>query len=154
MKARRECGQVLLPTRITSTRSASPARNTRANPPPGTLWVYHTSDTYVLGTAMRHFVADKQGAAADFYSDVLVKESVGPLKLSPAVSVTRRTYDTVAQPFTGYGLTLHRDDIVKLAAFLSVDEGRIDGKPMLDAGMLEGRDAEGSGRSRAAGQHG
>ena len=105
--------------------------------PPGTLWVYHTSDTYVLGTALRHFVAEKRGASADFYTDVLAKELWAALKLSPAVSVTRRTYDKVAQPFTGYGLTLHRDDIVKLATFLSLDEGRIDGKPMLDAGMLK-----------------
>lgn len=104
--------------------------------PTGTQWVYHTSDTYALGTAMNRFIKERRGPAADFYSAMLVPELWAPLKLSPSLAVTRRTYDDVAQPFTGYGLTLHRDDIAKLATFLSVDEGRIDGQEMLDGPML------------------
>jgi hypothetical protein len=32
---------------------------------------------------------------------------------------TRRTRDLAAQPFTGWGLTLHRDDIARLGALLA-----------------------------------
>jgi hypothetical protein len=104
--------------------------------PPGTLWVYHTSDTYALGTALNGFLRKRLGPAADFYRDLLVEPLWKPLGLSPPVAVTRRTYDKVTQPFSGFGLTLHRDDIVKLALFLSATEGRVDGKPMLDPAML------------------
>jgi CubicO group peptidase (beta-lactamase class C family) len=104
--------------------------------PPGSLWVYHTSDTYVLGTALNAFTRKHRGPAADFYRDLLVDALWKPLGLSPPVAVTRRTYDGVAQPFTGWGLTLHRDDIVKLAAFLSLNDGRIDDKRTLDPAML------------------
>ena len=104
--------------------------------PPGTIWVYHTSDTYLLGAAMNGFLRSQRGASADFFRDLLADELWKSLKLSPAAGVTRRTYDAAAQPFTGYGLTLHRDDIVKLATFLSLDGGRIDGKQVLDPQML------------------
>ena len=33
------------------------------------------------------------------------------LKLSPTARSTRRTYDSYAQPFVGWGLFLHADDI-------------------------------------------
>jgi hypothetical protein len=59
-----------------------------------------------------------------------------PLNLSPAIDTMRHTYDAVAEPFAGYGLTLHRDDVAKLASFFNVDAGRIAGKQMLDPAML------------------
>lgn len=104
--------------------------------PAGTHWVYHSSDTYVLGTALNAFLRKQRGAGADFYRDLLAEALWRPLALSPALMVTRRTYDPVAQPFTGFGLTLHRDDIVRLAGFLGTGQGRIGGKPMLDPAML------------------
>jgi hypothetical protein len=103
---------------------------------PGTRWVYHSSDTYVLGTALNALLRKERGPGADFYRDLLSEPLWRPLGLSPPLMVTRRTYDRAAQPFTGFGLTLHRDDIVKLAAFLRTDEGRMGGKPMLDPALL------------------
>jgi hypothetical protein len=123
---------------------------------PGTKWVYHTSDTYILGTALTHYFrslpARDDGAtqvrgaaqdsgtsqrASDIFSDVLVKDIFEPLHLSPGTHVTRRTYDAVAQPFTGWGLTYHRDDVAKLGKFLAADRGAIDGTPLLDAAMFD-----------------
>jgi hypothetical protein len=104
----------------------------------GTKWVYHTSDTYILGTALNHYfrsLPDQSGS--DIFSDVLVKDLFEPLHLSPGTHVTRRTYDAIAQPFTGWGLTFHRDDVAKLGKFLAADRGTIDGKPLLDAAMFD-----------------
>jgi hypothetical protein len=105
---------------------------------PGTLWVYHTSDTYILGTALNAYLKTLPGRAGqDIYSDLLVADIFAPLHLSPVTSVTRRTYDSVAQPFTGWGLTYHHDDIARIAKFLSVDNGQIGGTSMLDGAMLD-----------------
>ncbi len=104
--------------------------------PPGTQWVYHTADMYLLGSALSAFYKQRAGAAADFYDDVLARPVWRTLKLEPPVDVTRRTYDTVAQPFTGWGLTFHRDDIAKIATFVNVDHGVVAGASLVDTHML------------------
>ena len=47
-----------------------------------------------------------------------------------------RTNDAIAQPFTGFGLTLQRDDIAKLVVFLGMSEGRINGEEVLDRDLF------------------
>lgn len=101
---------------------------------PGTRWVYHTADTYVLGTALAAYYRGKTGG--DFYRDILVRDIWSRLDLSPPTAVTRRTYDSVKQPFTGYGLTLHRDDIAKIANFINIGHGAAGGEQLLDPAML------------------
>lgn len=86
---------------------------------PGTQWAYHTTDTYLLGTAMNAFLRQKLGAEADIYRDFLYPQVFEPLNLSPALQWTQRTYDKTSQPFTGYGLVVHVDDIARLARALS-----------------------------------
>ncbi|MEZ5533285.1 MAG: hypothetical protein R3E69_12995 [Steroidobacteraceae bacterium] len=103
---------------------------------PGTRWVYHTIDTYILGTALTSFWRRHQGRDADFYRDVLVRGLWEPLSLSPVLATSRRTRDLAAQPFTGYGLLLHRDDIARLGALLVSPEPRIDGTPLFDAAQF------------------
>ena len=100
---------------------------------PGTQWVYHTADTYILGTAMNAFYRGKAGAGGDVYRDVLTP-MWRTLDLSPAIDVSRRSYDGVAQPFTGWGLTLHADDIAKLSRFITSPAPLVDRK-MLDAAL-------------------
>ena len=104
--------------------------------PPGTTWVYHTSDTYVLGTALNAFIRQRLGAEKDLYTDVVVRDLWQPLGLSPVTAVTRRTYDAAAQPFTGWGLVLHRDDVLRIGHWLAAGEGKLDGRQMLDPRML------------------
>lgn len=100
---------------------------------PGKIWVYHTIDTYVLGTALEAFVKKNRGKDADFYDDVLIERLWKPLGLSPVTHSTRRTRDASAQAFTGWGLTLQRDDIARLGQFLAAPgTPRIDGKAVLD----------------------
>lgn len=103
---------------------------------PGTQWVYHTSDTYILGTAMNDDLRDIEGVGKDIFDDTVLNELWRPLGVSKTAQVTRRTYDAVAQPFAGWGLTFVRDDVAKLTTFLNVDNGSIGGVPMLDAALL------------------
>lgn len=86
--------------------------------PPGERWVYRTSDTYILGTAMNAFLKRARGGQADLLSDLLVPDIWRPIGLGPAAEVSRRTRDEVAQPFAGFGLTLQSDDVAKLIRFL------------------------------------
>ncbi|KUJ83722.1 hypothetical protein AWR36_007795 [Microbulbifer flavimaris] len=104
---------------------------------PGSLWVYHTSDTYIAGSLMNAYLQNQQGGDADIFTDTLVEDLLKPIGVGPTGQYTRRTYDTVAQPFTGWGLMWLPDDIAKIASFVGIDDGQIGGQPMLDAAQLD-----------------
>ena len=105
---------------------------------PGRRWVYHTADTFLLGVALDNVLKQQAGRAGqDIFTDVVDADLYAPLRLSPTARTTRRTYDAVAQPFFGWGLFLHGDDLAKLGRFFGPDRGRIDGQPLLDAALLD-----------------
>jgi CubicO group peptidase (beta-lactamase class C family) len=104
---------------------------------PGRRWVYHTSDSYLLGTALARAYRRHAGPAGDFYRDLLVRDVFAPLDLNPALAETRRTRDPQLQPFTGYGLTLHRDDIARLAQFILGSAEAADAGAILDPALLQ-----------------
>jgi hypothetical protein len=125
-------------------RIAFSCRDYQRKSPPGAVWVYRSTDYYVLGVALQEFVRRHAGRDKDFYKDIVAGGIWSRLRLSPVVMTTLRTYDDVRQPFTGYGLTYHRDDIIRIARFLSLDNGRIGGESVLDPSLLSralGRDA-------------
>ncbi len=103
---------------------------------PGTGFVYHTSDTYLLGTALQHALRRIPGREQqDIFDDVLWADVLGPIGLSPTAQATRRSYDATRQPFFGWGLTVVPDDFAKLARYLGEQHGQVDGKDVLDAGL-------------------
>jgi hypothetical protein len=102
---------------------------------PGKRWVYHTSDTYILGAAIAAWWRKEAGPTADFFNDLLVEPVYRRLGLSPEVATSRRTTDEAAQPFTGWGLVLRRDDLAKLGGFLAIGEGKPGAEIFLDPGM-------------------
>ena len=105
---------------------------------PGTQWAYHSSDTYILGTALAHYLRGLPGHRhADLFRDVIDAQIFAPLGLSPTASVTRRTYDAVAQPFTGWGLTFKPADIARLGTFYGVEHGAVHGRTLLDPALLD-----------------
>lgn len=104
---------------------------------PGTQLTYHTWDTYLAGTAMNAFLRERQGPGADFFADLLVPRVWRPLAMSPLATATRRSYDAVRQPYAGFGLTLLRDDVAKLAGFIGPMDGRIDGEEVLDRRLFD-----------------
>ncbi len=105
---------------------------------PGTEWVYHTSDTYLLGTALTNYVSQRHESSIDFYKHVIVEPIWSKLNLSPLLDDTKRTYDERAQPFAGYGLTYETDDIVRIAHWLNTQNGELDGEQIFDERMLSG----------------
>lgn len=103
---------------------------------PGTHFVYHTSDTYLLGTGLQQALRRIPGRESqDIFEDVLWADVLGPLGLSPSARATRRSYDAARQPFFGWGLTLLPDDFAKLARFLGEQRGQVNGATVLDPGL-------------------
>lgn len=97
---------------------------------PGTLWVYHSSDTYLLGRGIDAYLG------ADSYQwmvDYLYK----PLKLSPTAYTSVRTFDASNQQVSGFGLSYHRDDLIKLAELLNNSNGQIGGVQKLRLSMVD-----------------
>tara|TARA_R110001592_G_scaffold336960_1_gene622823 strand:- start:97264 stop:99015 length:1752 start_codon:yes stop_codon:yes gene_type:complete len=118
---------------------------------PGQQWVYHTSDTYVLGTAMNGFLTERRGMRSDLLDDLLLPWWRS-LSLSPTSAVSRRSYDEQAQAFTGYGLTLHVDDIAKLADLANSEVIR----QQVDSALLNGamqRNSDDPGLPAMAGRY-
>ncbi|XOV86064.1 MAG: hypothetical protein ACFHX7_13955 [Pseudomonadota bacterium] len=100
---------------------------------PGSRFVYRTSDTYLLGTAMNAKLAAMQ--AGELY-EFVHKPLWQALHLSPLLDDSKRTYDAAAQVFTGYGMTLTADDTLRIADWLYNGRGRIFDEPMLASDML------------------
>ena len=87
---------------------------------PGEQFVYHTSDTYLLGAGLQaYWKAKADNPQSDVFTDVLVSEIFSQAGLSAVVNKTRRTQDGFKQPFAGYGLFLLPSDVMKLMEFLN-----------------------------------
>jgi len=104
---------------------------------PGTRWVYRTSDTFILMTAMQRYLQSREGDQADIFQ-LVVDEVYKPLGIGPGFFSTMRTADDnwQGQPEGGYGLFWTPDDVAKVALFLNNDGGKIDGVQILDPEML------------------
>jgi hypothetical protein len=104
--------------------------------PPGKVWIYHTSDTFLLTRAMNNYLLQQEGQDADIFNFVR-DEVYTPLHLSAGALTSLRTDNSPAgAPFGGYGLFWTRDDIAKLAIFLNNQTGRINGIQVLEPGLL------------------
>ncbi|MBJ6981865.1 choice-of-anchor D domain-containing protein [Luteimonas sp. MC1572] len=101
---------------------------------PGSRWVYHSSDTYILGTAMNARLKALEGAAADIYADTVLGDVLLPLGVGRTADFTRRTYDATIQPFTGWGLMWTRNDVARITDFLASGS---QSQAVLDQGQLD-----------------
>jgi CubicO group peptidase (beta-lactamase class C family) len=104
---------------------------------PGSRWVYHTGDTFILTRAMHNYLQSQEGAGADIFQFV-VDEVYRPLGLGPGVFSTMRTEDNQwqGQAEGGYGLWWIPDDVAKIAVFLNNDGGQVDGSQILHPDLL------------------
>ncbi|OIN28642.1 choice-of-anchor D domain-containing protein [Vibrio barjaei] len=103
---------------------------------PGSLFIYHTTDTYIATVAAQNFTKSQLGSSFDVFDDVLVADIWSPLGIDEGSKDTRRTYDSEGMPFGGFGLTFLSDDIVKLSKFTSIDRGVVNGQQLLDPAEL------------------
>ncbi len=104
---------------------------------PGTLWVYRTSDTFILTRALHNYLRSQSGAEADIYQFV-VDEVYGPLELGSGAFTSMRTADSgwQGQAEGSYGQWWIPDDLAKIGTFLIADGGKIDGEQILHPGLL------------------
>jgi CubicO group peptidase (beta-lactamase class C family) len=107
-----------------------------AQVPPGEVWVYHSSDTFILTRAMNNYLVQREGSEEDIFNFVRDEVYI-PLKLSSGALTTLRTDNSPnGAPFGGYGLFWTQDDIAKLALLLNVQNGNLGGVQLLEPGML------------------
>ena len=104
---------------------------------PGQMWVYHSSDSFILNRAMSNYLV-AQGGGSDIF-DMVRDEVYTPINLSAGAKTTERTDNSVTgKPFGGYGLFWTQDDIAKIAKLLNNDNdnGMAGGVQLLQPFML------------------
>ena len=106
--------------------------------PPGTQWVYRTSDTFIVTRAMQNYLQTLEGSGADIF-EFVVDEVYKPLKISPGTYTILRTRDNdwQGQPYGGLGQWWIPDDLAKITSLLNVDHGLIAGEQILHPGLLD-----------------
>ena len=105
--------------------------------PPGTQWVYRTSDTFIVTRAMQNYLEMLEGSGADLF-EFVVDEVYKPLKMSPGVFSILRTKDNnwQGQPYGGLGMWWIPDDLAKISNFLNVENGTIESDQILQPEVL------------------
>ena len=107
---------------------------------PGTKMTYVTSDTFVLVAAMDAFLRRKNAPITDAF-EYVVEHVFKPIHLPPDVLASRRTRErgipNNGTAFGGYGMFWTNDAVVKVAKFLLLEEGKIDGKQILHSDALK-----------------
>jgi CubicO group peptidase (beta-lactamase class C family) len=103
---------------------------------PGTNWVYHTSDYFILGRAMQNYLVNQLGSGTDVF-DYMVSTIFEPLKIGPGAHTTLRTSDNNwdGQAIAGYGLWFVPDDVAKITELIH-DGGAVGANQILEPGML------------------
>lgn len=104
---------------------------------PGTVWVYRTSDTFIMGRALHNYLQTQEGSNADIFN-FLVDEILKPINIGPGAFTTLRTSDNnwQGQALAGYGMWFIADDVAKISNFLNVDGGAAGGNQLLHPGSL------------------
>jgi hypothetical protein len=94
---------------------------------PGIKLSYHSSDTYILGTALNQFYKENVSSEGDIYYDLLLP-LWNSLELSDALNEIRRSLDNAQQPYAEMGMFMLSDDVVKIGKYFldirrTVEEG-------------------------------
>ena len=84
---------------------------------PGKKFVYHSTEIYILGTALNNFIKSANSPNSDLYEDIM-KPLWDNLSLSHALNKSQRTADSINQTFTAWGLFFLSTDIVSIGNYL------------------------------------
>lgn len=104
---------------------------------PGSIWTYHTSDTFLAVRAMDDVLEEREGAGSDIFA-MLRDEVLEPAGVGPDSLTTLRTDNApTGAPFGGYGMFWTQDDIAKVAKLLVADDGVAGGTQVLHPGLLD-----------------
>jgi len=104
--------------------------------PPGTVFVYHSTDQFIANQAMNAYLQQQQGSGADIFN--MARQDVfAPIHISQGFD-TLRTDNSATGKSLGYsGLFVIQDDIAKIDKLLNNDGGKIGGKQILDPVRLQ-----------------
>ncbi len=103
---------------------------------PDTLWIYHSSDIFLLTSAMNLYLQKQQGGSADIFNQVLNDVYI-PLNTSQGFRTMIRTDNSPTGHPTGfYGLFYLQDDIAKIGNWLNTGGGKIGGTQVLEPTRL------------------
>jgi len=103
---------------------------------PDTLWIYHSSDTFLAVSAMNLYLQQKQGGSADLFNQVLNDVYI-PLNVSQGFRSILRTDNSASGHPTGYyGLFYIQDDIAKIGNWLNNGNGLINNVQVLEPARL------------------
>jgi hypothetical protein len=104
--------------------------------PPGTVYVYHSSDQFIANQAMNAYLQQQQGGSADIFN-MARSDVFAPIHISQGFD-TLRTDNSATGKSLGYsGLFVIQDDIAKIDKLLNNDGGMIGGKQILDPVRLQ-----------------
>jgi hypothetical protein len=105
--------------------------------PPGIQWVYRTSDTFIVTSAMQNYLETLESPSADIF-EFVVDEVYKHLKMGPGAFTILRTKDNnwQGQPYGGLGMWWIPDDLAKISNFLNVENGMIGNIQILQPEML------------------
>ena len=102
--------------------------------PAGSKFIYQTADTFILVSVLDRFLKSMNDESLDSFNH-LVDKVMRPLHLTPELMASRRTREegvpNAGTAFGGMGMWWNRDGIVRLAKFMSIDQGRIGEKQIL-----------------------
>jgi hypothetical protein len=117
---------------------------------PGTLWVYHSNDTFLLTSAMQTYLQGQAGSSADIWTD-LYTDVYTPLNVSQGMQQVMRTacnnqstssncststgdggLSASGAPIGAHGIYLIGDDVAKIGYFTDNNDGAIGGTQVLD----------------------
>lgn len=122
-------------TAVTYTDKINAAFNWPNKAAPGSTWVYHTSDTFLVGRAMNNYNIAQGGT--DIWT-MLVNEVYVPAGMSRGFMTTLRTDNSpTGVPYAGYGEFWTRDDLAKLVRLLNNTHGVAGGTQILQPAMLD-----------------
>jgi hypothetical protein len=118
-------------TKISDAFSAFPSQV-----PPGTVFVYHSTDQFIANQAMNAYLQQQQGSSADIFN-MTRSDVFAPIHISAGFD-TLRTDNSATGKSLGYsGLFVIQDDIAKIDKLLNNDGGMIGGKQILDPVRLQ-----------------
>ena len=103
---------------------------------PGATWVYHTSDTYVGLAAAQEWLRSASNDSTASILSFMINNVWSPMGGSEVLFNSRTTYDSVDQPFGGYGLFLLPSDFARIMDLFNSKGGVANGAQAYDQASL------------------
>ncbi len=114
---------------------------------PGTTWVYHSHDAFLLTSAMETYAQGQLGLSTDLWNKIL-SDVYAPLSVSQGMQQIMRTacnnqstssncssttkVSATGAPIGSYGMYFIPDDLAKVGYFFNNNDGVINGTQVLD----------------------